>query len=80
MFAPATSTPSTPVAKVFRPDLRGKPVVVLRNNDGCVIARSAETKRLGIKRWEPRSSSKRRNFLKNCTFFQRQLRALREPE
>ena len=35
--------------KVFRPDLRGKPVVVLSNNDGCVIARSAEAKRLGIK-------------------------------
>ncbi|QKY39928.1 hypothetical protein HR074_23435 (plasmid) [Escherichia coli] len=28
--------------KVFRPDLRGKPVVVLSNNDGCVIARSAD--------------------------------------
>ncbi|EBK2974808.1 Y-family DNA polymerase [Salmonella enterica] len=35
--------------KVFRPDLRNKPVVVLSNNDGCVIARSAEAKRLGIK-------------------------------
>lgn len=35
--------------KVFRPDLRGKPVVVLSNNDGCVIARSKEAKRLGIK-------------------------------
>lgn len=34
--------------KVFRPDLRDKPVV-LSNNDGCVIARSAEAKRLGIK-------------------------------
>ena len=33
---------------VFRPDLRGKPVVVLSNNDGCVIARSAESKTLGI--------------------------------
>lgn len=33
---------------VFRPDLRGKPVVVLSNNDGCVIARSAEAKTLGI--------------------------------
>lgn len=33
---------------VFRPDLRGKPVVVLSNNDGCVIALSAEAKRLGI--------------------------------
>lgn len=35
--------------KVFRPDLRDKPVIVLSNNDGCVIARSAEAKRLGIK-------------------------------
>jgi len=33
---------------VFRPDLRGKPVVVLSNNDGCVIARSAESKKLQI--------------------------------
>lgn len=29
---------------VFRPDLKGRPVVVLSNNDGCVIARSAEAK------------------------------------
>lgn len=35
--------------KVFRPDLRAQPVVILSNNDGCVIARSAEAKRLGIK-------------------------------
>ena len=34
--------------KVFRPDLRDKPVVVLSNNDGCVVARSAEAKALGI--------------------------------
>jgi len=33
---------------VFRPDLRGKPVLVLSNNDGCVIARSAEVKELKI--------------------------------
>jgi DNA polymerase V len=33
---------------VFRPDLRGKPVVVLSNNDGCVIARSAEAKALQL--------------------------------
>ncbi|MGC1034181.1 translesion error-prone DNA polymerase V subunit UmuC [Pantoea agglomerans] len=33
---------------VFRPDLRGKPVVVLSNNDGCVIARSAEAKKLQV--------------------------------
>ncbi len=34
--------------RLFRPDLRGKPVVVLSNNDGCVIARSNEAKKLGI--------------------------------
>lgn len=39
--------------KVFRPDLRGKAVVVLSNNDGCVIARSQEAKRLGIKMGVP---------------------------
>ena len=35
--------------RVFHPDLIGKPVVVLSNNDGCVIARSEESKALGIK-------------------------------
>ncbi|MDO4756551.1 MAG: Y-family DNA polymerase [Parabacteroides sp.] len=35
--------------RVFHPDLRDKPVVVLSNNDGCVIARSEESKALGIK-------------------------------
>ncbi|MBR6937372.1 MAG: Y-family DNA polymerase [Prevotella sp.] len=35
--------------RVFRPDLNGKPVVVLSNNDGCVVARSNEAKRMGIK-------------------------------
>ena len=35
--------------KVFRPDLEGKPIVVLSNNDGCVVARSNEAKKMGIK-------------------------------
>lgn len=39
--------------KVFRPDLEGRPVVVLSNNDGCVVARSAEAKALGIKMGMP---------------------------
>ncbi|WP_044172003.1 translesion error-prone DNA polymerase V subunit UmuC, partial [Phytobacter massiliensis] len=39
--------------KVFRPDLRARPVVVLSNNDGCVIARSAEAKQLQIKMGMP---------------------------
>lgn len=38
---------------VFRPDLWGKPVVVLSNNDGCVIARNAEAKALGVKMGDP---------------------------
>ena len=37
---------------VFRPDLKGRPVVVLSNNDGCVIARSAEAKTF-VKMGEP---------------------------
>ncbi|MGE6659347.1 Y-family DNA polymerase [Pseudomonas sp. NPDC077408] len=39
--------------RVFRPDLLRKPIVVLSNNDGCVIARSAEAKALGIKMAAP---------------------------
>ena len=39
--------------RVFRPDLRGKPVIVLSNNDGCAVARSNEAKALGIKMGEP---------------------------
>ena len=39
--------------RVFRPDLIGKPVVVLSNNDGCVIARSKEAKALGYKMGDP---------------------------
>jgi DNA polymerase V len=34
--------------RLFRPDLEGRPVVVLSSNDGCVVSRSAEAKRLGI--------------------------------
>ena len=34
--------------RVFRPDLRNKPVVVLSNNDGCIISRSDEAKTLGV--------------------------------
>ena len=39
--------------RLFRPDLAKKPIVVLSNNDGCVIARSAEAKELGIKMGTP---------------------------
>lgn len=39
--------------RVFDPRLRGKPVVVLSNNDGCAIARSAEATALGAKMGQP---------------------------
>jgi DNA polymerase V len=39
--------------RVFEPALRGKPIVVLSNNDGCVIARSNEAKALGVEMGAP---------------------------
>lgn len=39
--------------KLFRPDLRYVPIVVLSNNDGCVVARSKEAKALGVKMGVP---------------------------
>lgn len=39
--------------RVFRPDLNNKPIIVLSNNDGCVIARSNEAKAIGIKMGQP---------------------------
>ena len=39
--------------KVFRPDLEGKPIVVVSNNDGCIISLSREAKQFGIKMGEP---------------------------
>ncbi len=39
--------------RVFNPKLEGKPVVVLSNNDGCAVARSAEVKALGVKMGTP---------------------------
>ena len=38
---------------MFRPDLNGRPVIILSNNDGCVISRSNEAKRIGIKMGQP---------------------------
>ena len=34
--------------ELFRPDLKDKPIVVLSNNDGCIVARSQKAKELGI--------------------------------
>lgn len=49
--------------RIFRPDLQNLPVVVLSNNDGCIISRSSEAKKLGIKMGEP--VFKIKNFIKN---------------
>ena len=49
--------------RVFRPDLQGKPVIVLSSNDGCAIARSNEAKALGIKMGDP--FFKIRNLVEN---------------
>lgn len=47
---------------LFRPDLRGKPVVVLSNNDSCVIARSAAAKKIGIRMGVPWFQMKHSDF------------------
>lgn len=39
--------------RIFRPELEDKPVVVLSNNDGCVVARSKEAKTIGIEMGMP---------------------------
>ena len=48
--------------QLFRPDLKGRPVVVLSNNDGCIVSRSKEAKALGIKMGAPEFQV--RDFLK----------------
>ncbi|WP_447874845.1 translesion error-prone DNA polymerase V subunit UmuC [Serratia fonticola] len=39
--------------QLFRPDLKGKPVIVLSNNDGAIVAANAQAKKLGVKRGTP---------------------------
>ena len=39
--------------RLFNPKIKNVPVVVLSNNDGCVISRSTEAKKIGIKMGEP---------------------------
>ena len=62
--------------RVFRPDLNNVPIVVLSNNDGCVIARSAEAKKMGIamgvpwfKVKEPFLKQNGKVFSSNFTFY-----------
>jgi DNA polymerase V len=50
--------------KMFRPDLKNHPVIVLSNNDGCVIARSPEAKKMGLSMGQPWYQVKK-NYLDN---------------
>lgn len=55
--------------KVFRPDLRDKPLIVLSNNDGCCIAMSIEAKRMGIKMGMPWFQIKKMQFSEQVHVF-----------
>lgn len=55
--------------RVFRPNLNGKPVVILSNNDGCVIARSNEAKELGVPMGAPAFKHRDLFESKNITVF-----------
>lgn len=55
--------------KLFRPDLKDKAVVVLSNNDGCVVARSPEAKLLGLKMGVPYFQVKDFCIQNNVTVF-----------
>lgn len=55
--------------RVFRPDLRGKPIVVLSNNDGCIVALSKEAKALGITRGVPYFQAKKELEKNNVSVF-----------
>ena len=54
--------------RAFDPRLRGKPVVVLSNNDGCIIARTQEAKDLGLKMGEPWHIASKRPGLKSVVW------------
>ncbi len=54
--------------RAFDPKLRGKPVVVLSNNDGCAIARTHEAKDLGIKMGEPYHLARKRPGLEHVVW------------
>lgn len=55
--------------RLFRPDLNGKPVAVLSNNDGCIVSRSQEVKKLGIPMGAPIFKYKAECERHNVTLF-----------
>ena len=54
---------------VFKPHLKGKPIVVLSNNDGCAIARTPEAKALGIKMGTPEFMIRENKAMKDVVMF-----------
>ena len=55
--------------RVFQPQLNGKPIVILSNNDGCIISRSDEAKALGIPMGAPEFKVRDELKQKNITVF-----------
>lgn len=55
--------------RVFQPQLNGKPIVILSNNDGCIISRSDEAKALGIPMGAPEFKVRNELRQKNITVF-----------
>ncbi|HQV36063.1 MAG TPA: Y-family DNA polymerase [Flavobacterium sp.] len=55
--------------RVFQPQLNGKPIVILSNNDGCIISRSDEAKALGIAMGAPEFKVRDELKQKNITVF-----------
>jgi DNA polymerase V len=62
--------------KVFRPDLEGKPIVVVSNNDGCIISLSREAKQFGIKMGEPYFKFKEKLYPARFTSLARTMRCM----
>ena len=62
--------------QIYRPDLRGKPVAVLSNNDGIIIALNKEAKNCGIKRGDPYFKVKNICEQSNIEIFFKQLYTL----
>ena len=71
--------------RLFNPKIQKKAVVVLSNNDGCVISRSREAKDLGIKMGEPYFKVKElvkklRRLLRKCLFQKKEAESLKKED
>ena len=66
--------------RVFEPRLEGRPVIVLSNNDGCVVARSQEAKDLGIAMGEPVFKCRQAQQVLLVFKVQRVVQGLKDPQ